>query len=60
MDEFATDLFAENGDRSLKRKSDFDSSSYRENSYEFPYGNMILNLLNNGASSVGTLFLFLT
>ncbi|XP_020280252.1 uncharacterized protein LOC109852987 [Pseudomyrmex gracilis] len=50
MNELAIDLSAENGNRLPKRKDHFDSSAYRENSREFPYGNMILNLLNNGVS----------
>lgn len=49
MDELAIDLFAQNNDQSLivKRTNQMDSSVYEENSYEVPYGNKILNLLNN-------------
>ncbi|XP_028049429.2 uncharacterized protein LOC105830232 isoform X2 [Monomorium pharaonis] len=49
MDELAIDLLAQNSDRSLivGRTSQLDSSIYKEN-YGFPYGNIILNLLNNG------------
>ncbi|XP_011690428.1 PREDICTED: uncharacterized protein LOC105451579 [Wasmannia auropunctata] len=50
MDELATDtLFDQNNDRSLivGRTSPLDSSVYEENSYGFPYGNIILNLFNN-------------
>jgi len=61
MDELAIDLFAQNSDRSLiaRQTSQTDSSVYEENSYEFPYGNIILNLFNNvQIPSVG-LFLIL-
>ncbi|XP_071643215.1 uncharacterized protein [Temnothorax longispinosus] len=49
MDELTIDHFAQNNDRSLivRRTSQTDSSVYKENSYGFPYGNIILNLLNN-------------
>lgn len=56
MDELAIDLFAQNSDRSLtaRRTSQTDSSLYDENSYGFPYGNIILNLFNNAqAAPVG-------
>ncbi|XP_039302420.1 uncharacterized protein LOC105193168 [Solenopsis invicta] len=49
MDELAVDLLAQNSDRSLtvRQTSQMDSSVYKENSYGFPYGNIILNLFNN-------------
>ncbi|KYN15368.1 PREDICTED: uncharacterized protein LOC108764979 [Trachymyrmex cornetzi] len=48
MDELAIGLFAQNRDQSLivGRASQTDSSDYEENSYGFPYGNIISNLLN--------------
>jgi len=61
MDKLAIDLFAQNSDRSLiaRQTSQTDSSVYEENSYGFPYGNIILNLFNNvQIPSVG-LFLIL-
>jgi len=60
MDELAIDLFTQNSDRLIARQtSQTDSSVYEENSYGFPYGNIILNLFNNvQIPSVG-LFLIL-
>lgn len=61
MDELVIDFFAQNNDRSLiiKRTSRKDSSIYEENSYGFPYGNIILNLFNNAqVPSVGLIFIF--
>ena len=48
MDELAIGLLAQNRDQSLivGRTSQTDSLDYEENSYGFPYGNIILNLLN--------------
>ncbi|KYM96427.1 hypothetical protein ALC62_12933 [Cyphomyrmex costatus] len=48
MDKLAIDLFAQNKDQSLivGRTGQTDSSDYEENSDGFPYGNIILNLLN--------------
>ncbi|XP_018050349.1 PREDICTED: uncharacterized protein LOC108688559 [Atta colombica] len=48
MDELAIDLFAQNRDQSLivGRTSQTDSSDYEDNSYGFPYENIISNLLN--------------
>jgi len=60
MDELAIDLFAQNRDQSLivGRTSQTDSSDYEENSYGFPYGNIISNLLNIAqVPSVGCMFL---
>lgn len=54
MNEFAIKLSVQNNDQSLKQTS-------RETPYEFPYGNIILNLLNNGVPSVSSfciLFLY--
>lgn len=62
MDELAVDLLAQNNDRSLtaRRTSQMDTSVYKENSYGFPYGNLILNLFNNAqVPSVGLAFTFL-
>lgn len=61
MDEVVIDLFAQNSNRSLiiGRTSQTDSSVYEENSYGFPYGNIILNLFNNAqVPSVGLTFTF--
>ncbi|EGI57280.1 hypothetical protein G5I_14750 [Acromyrmex echinatior] len=48
MDELAIGHFVQNKDQSLiiGRTSQTDSSDYEENSYGFPYGNIISNLLN--------------
>ncbi|KYQ46485.1 hypothetical protein ALC60_14582 [Trachymyrmex zeteki] len=48
MDELAIGLFTQNRDQSLivGRTSQTDLSDYEENSYGFPYGNIISNLLN--------------
>jgi len=62
MDELAIDLFAQNRDQSLivGRTSQTDSSDYEENSYGFPYGNIISNLLNIAqVPSVGSTCMFL-
>lgn len=58
MDELVINFFAQNNDRSLiiKRTNQKDSS-FEENSSEFPYGNIILNLFNN-VPSVGLIFIF--
>lgn len=54
MNEFAMNLSVQNNDRSLKQTSRSDSLAYREAPYEFPYGNIILNLFNNKVPSVST------
>lgn len=62
MDELAIDLLTQNSDRSLvaRQTSQTDTSVYKENSYEFPYGNIILNLFNNAqVPSVGLTPIFL-
>ncbi|KAL0120771.1 hypothetical protein PUN28_008453 [Cardiocondyla obscurior] len=48
MDELAIDLFARNNDRSFARQTSLtDSSTYKENDFGIPYGNIFLNLFNN-------------
>lgn len=62
MDELAIGLFTQNRDQSLivGRTSQTDLSDYEENSYGFPYGNIISNLLNIAqVPSVGLASMFL-
>ncbi|KAL6265322.1 hypothetical protein P5V15_002115 [Pogonomyrmex californicus] len=47
MDKLAVNLFVQNNDRLLRQRSKTNSPVYKENSYGFPYGNIILNLFNN-------------
>ncbi|XP_025075587.1 uncharacterized protein LOC105432973 isoform X2 [Pogonomyrmex barbatus] len=47
MDNLAVNLFVQNNDRLLRQRSKTNSPVYKENSYGFPYGNIILNLFNN-------------
>lgn len=56
MNQFAMNLSIQNNDRLLKQTSRSDSLAYRETPYEFPYGNIILNLLNNEVPSVSIAF----
>ncbi|XP_025270620.1 uncharacterized protein LOC112639777 [Camponotus floridanus] len=52
MSQFATNLLVQNDDRLLRQSSQSDLSAYRETPYEFPYGNIILNLFNNEVPSI--------
>ncbi|XP_029662261.1 uncharacterized protein LOC115234961 [Formica exsecta] len=52
MNQFAMNLSIQNNDRLLKQTSRSDSLAYRETPYKFPYGNIILNLLNNEVPSI--------
>lgn len=55
MNQFAMNPPVQNNDRLLKQTSRSDS---RETQYEFPYGNIILNLLNNQVPWVSIAFVF--
>lgn len=58
MNQFATNLSVQNDDRLLRQSSRSDLSAYRETPYEFPYGNIILNLFNNEVPLVSVAFVF--
>lgn len=55
MNQFAMNLSVQNNDRLFKQTSRLDA---RETQYEFPYGNIILNLLNNQVPWVSIVFVF--
>lgn len=59
MNQFATNLSIENDDQLLRQTDRSDLLAYRETPYEFPYGNIILNLFNNGVSPVNVTFVSL-
>ncbi|XP_011876301.1 PREDICTED: uncharacterized protein LOC105566703 [Vollenhovia emeryi] len=53
MGELAVDLSARNSDRSLTVRQASQTDSSEENSYGFPYGNILLSLFNNAQVPAG-------